>query len=128
MENQHHWRQIILNYIQAYNSFDVEQMLADFHPNIVFRNISNGEITLHTQGIQAFRTQAEKALTLFREREQTVRQMAFSENGAEVQIDYRGKIALDLPNGMKAGDEIRLSGLSKFRFNGNQIIEITDIS
>ncbi|WP_286965209.1 hypothetical protein [Flavobacterium sp. UBA4854] len=34
---------IIQNYIEGYNQFDIEKMIADFDESIVFENIQNGE-------------------------------------------------------------------------------------
>lgn len=121
-------RQIIENYIAAYNNFDVENMLKDMDENIVFRNISGGEINLETNGIDELRLQAEQAKALFTEREQKITRLEFGENKIEVEIAYRATLAADLPNGMKKGDKIELNGKSSFRFAGDKIIEIEDIS
>lgn len=37
---------IIQNYIEGYNKFDVEKMLLDLDNEIIFQNIQNGEINL----------------------------------------------------------------------------------
>ena len=55
----------IENYISTYNNFDVENMSKDLDENVVFRNISNGEVNLTTKGIEEFRNQAEQAKKLF---------------------------------------------------------------
>lgn len=122
------YQQIIENYIEAYNRFDVTQMLADMDDNIRFENISNGETNLVTQGIAELKTQAEQATKLFSQRKQTITGFVFRENEAEIGIDYAGVLAQDIPNGPKAGEEIRLSGKSVFRFSGNKIVELKDIS
>lgn len=54
-------QKVIENYIQAYNQFDIEGMLTDLHEDVVFENISEGILTLRTEGIDEFHTQAEKA-------------------------------------------------------------------
>jgi len=46
--------EVIENYVRAYNTFDVPGMTADFHADIVFENIQNGEVTLSLEGISAF--------------------------------------------------------------------------
>ncbi len=120
-------RIVIENYIKAYNSFDIEGMLHDLHPNIEFKNVSNGEVNLTTKGIAEFKAQAEKAKEIFSEREQKITDVTFSANEVEVQISYRGTLAVDLPNGLQAGKTLELHGKSIFRFAGDQIIEIEDI-
>lgn len=119
---------IVEEYVSAYNRFDIEAMLKDLHDEIIFKNISNGELTLETKGIDAFRNQAEQASKFFSERKQKIEFFDFSENACEVGIDYRATLAADLPNGLKAGDRIELKGKSVFRFSGGKIIEIQDIS
>lgn len=42
---------IIQNYIEGYNKFDVEKMLLDLDNEILFQNIENGEINLTLNGI-----------------------------------------------------------------------------
>lgn len=121
-------KQKIQNYIEAYNNFDVEKMLTDLHEEIVFKNISNGEVNLTLKGISEFKAQAEQAKNLFSQREQKITEIALEDDSVEVKIDYRGVLAVDLPNGLKAGDKIELKGKSIFCFEGEKIIEITDIS
>ena len=116
------------NYIRAYNRFDIDGMLENLDEKIVFKNISDGETTLELEGINAFRKQAEYAASLFSEREQTIKKIVFTEDGCEVEIDYKAKLAVDLPNGLRAGEKIILKGKSKFSFAHGKITEIQDIS
>lgn len=62
------YQKIIENYIDAYNIFDIDRMLSNMHDDIKFENISNGGINLTTNGIEAFKSQAEQAKQLFKER------------------------------------------------------------
>ena len=122
-------RQIIIeNYVSAYNAFDVEKMLKDMDERVVFRNISGGEVNLQTNGIDEFRKQAEEAKNLFSQREQKITALKFGESQAEADISYRGTLAVDLPEGLKAGSEIALDGKSIFHFAGDKIIGIDDLS
>jgi len=49
-------------------------------------------------------------------------------NKATIGVDYTGVLAADLPNGMKTGDVLRLTGRSDFVFNEGKISRITDYS
>jgi ketosteroid isomerase-like protein len=122
------YQKIIENYIDAYNSFDVDRMLSDMHEDIKFENISNGEVNLTTNGIEELRNQAEQAKQFFKVREQRIINIQFNADQVEVQIDYRGVLAVGIPNGPKIGDTIELKGMSIFRFKDNKIIELKDIS
>jgi len=121
-------KEIIEAYIDAYNRFDVEAMIALLHSDVVFQNISNGEVTLETKGKDAFERQAKEAATYFSERRQTATGFRFEKSEVEVSIDYSGKLSVDLPNGLKAGDVLQLNGKSVFTFQDAQIIKLTDIS
>ena len=121
-------RETIENYVRSYNRFDVESMLRDLHEEVEFRNIAHGETNLHTQGIAAFREQAERAAKLFQEREQVITDYREQDDLAEVSIAYRGVLAVDFSDDLKAGNTIRLEGKSIFRFSDGKLISIEDKS
>ena len=73
------YQKIIENYIDAYNSFDIDRMLSHIHDDIKFENISNGEINLTTNGIAELRNQAEQAKGLFKERKQKITDIKFND-------------------------------------------------
>ena len=119
---------IIQDYVNAYNNFDVHCMIKNLHEDVIFKNISNDEVNLTTKGKLAFEEQALQAKQYFKTRQQSITNIVFTNEIAEISIDYRGIIAFDLPNGLKENDKIELQGKSIFRFIDNKIIEITDIS
>ena len=121
-------KEAVTVYIEAYNRFDVDGMLAPLHEEVVFRNIANGEVNLTTIGKEDFRGQAEQATRYFSEREQRVTHWQLVDNRVEVAIDYRATVAMELPNGLKPGDTLRLQGKSVFRFDDGKIISIEDVS
>lgn len=125
---QESYQRIIESYIDAYNSFDIDRMLSDMHDNIIFENISNGEINLVTNGLEELRNQAEQAKQLFKERRQKITDIKFNADQVEVQIDFSGVLAVDFSNELKAGQFIELKGNSVFRFKDNKIVELKDIS
>ena len=119
---------LVEKYVSAYNNFDIEAMLETLHDDIIFKNISGGKITLELRGLDAFEKQARQAAEMFSEREQKIENITFKDEICEVEIDYQGKIAADLPNNLKAGDKIELKGKSVFNFFEDGISEIADIS
>ncbi|MGF7073968.1 nuclear transport factor 2 family protein [Mucilaginibacter sp. 3215] len=119
---------IISNYVKAYNNFDVENMLKNLAPSVKFQNISNGDVDMELDGIEAFRSQVEQATKLFERREQVIRSFKHTGNKTEIAIDYNAILAADLPNGLKKGDELNLKGHSIFTFDGDKIVGIMDIS
>lgn len=122
--------QIIKNYIAAYNSFDLEDMLKDLDENVQFQNISSGEINLSTRGLSAFKEQAEKAKAFFTSRKQTITSFKHELNQTEIEIEieYHAVLAIDFSDNLKKDDELDLKGKSVFTFSYSKITAITDIS
>ncbi|MBX4147248.1 nuclear transport factor 2 family protein [Paenibacillus sp. FSL W7-1279] len=121
-------KDMINEYVRAYNSFDIEGMIALLHEKIEFRNISSGSIDVETKGIEEFREIAEQSKSLFSYRCQTIIGYSFEDDKTQVAIDYEGILAKDLPNGMKAGEKIHLKGKSVFAFRDDKVAVIEDHS
>ncbi|MGF7040482.1 nuclear transport factor 2 family protein [Mucilaginibacter lappiensis] len=119
---------IINNYVKAYNNFDIDGMLIDLDQSIKFVNISSGEVNMTLNGLSAFKAQAIQAKDLFSIREQTIKSFKHPDDQSEIEIAYSAVLAIDLPNGLKRGDKLNINGKSTFKFSGDKIIEITDIS
>lgn len=119
---------LINKYLISYNSLDVEGMMELLHKDIEFRNFSNGVVDTETKGIESFRQLAEQSAKLFSQRSQTAREIKVSGNIAEIKVDYEAILAVDLPNGMKAGDVLKLQGKSVFHIEDGKLIVIEDYS
>jgi hypothetical protein len=120
--------EIVKNYVEAYSNFDVDNMIANFDENVVFKNVLNNETNMLLTGIAAFKQQAEQAKAYFKTREQRIKSIKHSGHAVEIEIDYHAVLAIDLPNGLKAGEVLNLSGKSVFLFEGDKVIKLTDIS
>ena len=121
-------QQIIESYVHAYNQFDLEGMTKDLTDEVVFENVSNGNVDLRTEGLAQFKQQAASAKQYFKERKQSITSWRFSESTVEINIDYHATLAMDLPNGLKSGDKLELTGTSVFEFADGKIKKITDKS
>ncbi|RNB56338.1 nuclear transport factor 2 family protein [Brevibacillus gelatini] len=121
-------KQMIEDYVRAYNSFDVEGMIKLLHKDILFKNFSNGELNTETRGTEEFRELAEKSSKIFSNRRQTITGYSALGDKVEVQIEYEGRLAVDLPNGLKAGDTLQLKGKSVFELKEGKISLIEDYS
>ena len=119
---------IIKDYINAYNNFDIEKMLTHLDEHVKFENISNGATNMTLTDLNSFREQAEQAKKIFTTRNQTRRSWTHQDNLIEIEIEYNAVLAIDLPNGLKKDDNLNLEGKSIFKFSGDKIIELTDIS
>ena len=121
-------RELIENYLEAYNLFDVAGMLSCLHSKVGFENVTDNVVTLRTEGKAAFEAQAAQAIALFMERNQHILAFRFEEDRAEADIDYFAISAVDWPNGLKAGTLLQLTGKSVFTFREGLIYSIQDIS
>ncbi|MFD0621138.1 nuclear transport factor 2 family protein [Paenibacillus sp. GCM10027629] len=121
-------RELIEHYIEAYNAFDVEGMVQLLHQDIVFRNFANGELNTETRGVEEFKMLAEQSSQIFSSRRQSITSYSAADNQIEVQIDYEGILAVDLPNGLKAGDKLQLEGKSVFEMTDGKLSMIEDYS
>ena len=117
-------KQVIENYVKSYNDFDLNGMIKDLHEGVIFENISNGKLDLKTEGIKEFTKQAELAIQYFKQRKQTIESWEFQDQKVTIEIDYKAVLAIDLPNGMKTGDTLKLKGKSEFEFEDRKIINI----
>jgi len=121
-------RDLIERYIAAYNAFDVEGMLATLSAEVAFLNFSSGQLTAQSDGKEAFRRLAEQGKALFSEREQTIVSVREDGESTIVDIAYRGRLAVDIPDGPAAGTLIELTGQSEFSFGEGCITRLIDRS
>ncbi|KID57297.1 hypothetical protein JF50_08725 [Pseudoalteromonas luteoviolacea] len=119
---------LINQYIERYNAFNIEGMLSLFDDSIVFENESNGEVNVRAEGKQEFEDLANESAKLFSQRKQTVTHCIVNDTMAQIGIDYLGVLAVDLPNGLKEGDELKVQGKSYFEFKNDKISYIKDVS
>jgi hypothetical protein len=126
--NPTEFRALVDRYIDAYNRMDVEDMLVDVHPQVEFKNISAGVVNASTNGVAELRALAQQSLSLFSERHQQIESFEIRGPVAVVTIAFRAVVAADLPNGLKKGQVLNLSGRSEFEFQDGAISRITDIS
>lgn len=118
---------LIERYLASYNIFDIDGMMPVIHPDIECKNVSGGEVNATASGADEFRRPAEQSKGLFISRRQTVTKFWTNNDRAFIELDYEGVLASDLPNGMKAGESLRLTGRSEFTFRDGRIYRITDI-
>ncbi len=119
-------RIVIEQYIDAYNRFDVDGMLAQLTPDVLFENVSDGQVTAACSGIAEFRELAEQSKALFSERRQTVTGLEFRLALVRAGIAWCGVFAVDVPDGPAAGTAVELQGESEFEFRGGRISRIVD--
>ncbi|MFZ6743600.1 nuclear transport factor 2 family protein [Undibacterium sp. JH2W] len=119
---------LIHSYLTAYNNFDIDGMMDLLHTDIVFKNISDGEINAQTNGREEFRQLAEQSKGYFSSRQQDPSNFRFQADQASIDIAYQGVLAIDLPNGLKTGETLKLNGRSEFIFKDGLLAGISDYS
>lgn len=126
--NEQEKRDLINRYLDAYNAFDVDGMMATLHPEVQFENVSGSEVNATAFGADEFRELAEQSKTLFSSRKQTITSFRTKDDQVFIDVAYEGVLASDLPNGMKAGETLTLNGRSEFEFKESKIARIVDYS
>ncbi|EJI2332413.1 nuclear transport factor 2 family protein [Vibrio cholerae] len=125
---EHDKIKLIESYVSSYNSFDVAGLLALLDENVVFENESNGEINVRSEGKRDFEKLAYESAKIFSSRQQTITDVVICDSTATVNINYKGTLAIDLPNGLKTGQVLELKGRTYFEFTGGKICHIKDVS
>ncbi|MEL6781952.1 MAG: nuclear transport factor 2 family protein [Pseudomonadota bacterium] len=119
---------IITRYVANYNARDVDAMLDCVAEDVVFENISNTGQSMRLEGKAAMRQVAELSGNAFSYRRQRIINLVIGAEKASAEIEFEGKAAVDLPNGVRAGETIRLKGASFFEFKGGKLSRIADYS
>ena len=120
-------KQIIDEYIKAYNEFNVDGMLRNVHKDIELKNTTNGEVNVQLKGINILKQQAEQSISLFKKREMRIIEQVIKGDTVENKISFKGVIAIDFPDGPKEDELVKLEGKSIFQFEKGKIILIEDI-
>ena len=121
-------RALIDRYIDAYHRMDINAMLAVIHREVIFENYTGGTLSVRTIGMDELRHLAERSRHLFSARRQTITGYSEANGTAYVQIFFEGTFAIDLPNGVRAGQSIAMPGRSEFRERDGLLIYIADHS
>lgn len=121
-------RALIDRYIDAYNRIDVDAMLVTMHNEVIFENYTAGVLSVRTVGAYELRHLAESSKYLFSARRQTITSYREVDGVAHAQIHFEGTFAIDLPNGVRAGQSIALDGRSEYRERDGLLIYIADFS
>ena len=118
----------IRRYIASYNDRDIEAMLACVTDDVVFENISNAGQSMRLDGKAMMRQVAEVSGNAFSYRRQRLINIVTGTGKAAAEIEFEGRAAVDLPNGVRAGETVRVRGASFFEFRGALLCRIADYS
>lgn len=121
-------KKIVDQYIDSYNKFDLEGMVRNLHKDMIFKNIANDEVTLRLDGKIAFKNQINQAFNLFEKREMKILGQKIGDNIVENKVDFKGVLAVDIPDGPKKNELIKLQYKTVFKFKNGRIISIEDIN
>ena len=121
-------RRLIERYLTAYRDFDIDAMLALLTDDVRFENHEGERLTVATDGREAFAALARQSAALFAEREQRVTRWDVGGDSAVIDIAFRGLLAVDIPDGPRAGSLLQVHGHSTFAFREGRISGIVDRS
>lgn len=119
---------VIRQYIASYNNRDIDAMLACVTDDVVFENISNAGQSMRLDGKAMMRQVAEVSGNAFSYRRQRLINLVTGTGTAAAEIEFEGRAAVDLPNGVRAGETVKVRGASFFEFRGPLLCRIADYS
>jgi ketosteroid isomerase-like protein len=119
---------VIRRYIASYNDRNIDAMLECVTDDVVFENISNAGQSMRLDGKAMMRQVAELSGNAFSYRRQRLVNLVAGTGRAAAEIEFEGRAAVDLPNGVKAGETVRVRGASFFEFRGALLCRIADYS
>lgn len=119
---------VIRQYIASYNNRDIDAMLACVTDDVVFENISNAGQSMRLDGKAMMRQVAEVSGNAFSYRRQRLINLVTGTGTAAAEIEFVGRAAVDLPNGVRAGETVKVRGASFFEFRGPLLCRIADYS
>ena len=119
-------RELIERYLCCYNAKEIEAMLELFAEEGVFESVSNTTGVIRTKGKEELRRLAMMSVGYFEQRRQTPVAWVVDETHVAVEIDYWCRLAQDLPEGHRAGEEMRLRGASFFTIQDGRITRLVD--
>lgn len=121
-------KDMITRYISCYNSRDIEGMLDCVTDDVVFENISNTGQSMRLEGKPAMRQVAELSGNAFSYRRQRLVNLVVTDEKAAAEVEFEGKAAVDLPNGVAAGETVKIRGASFFEMRGGLLSRVADYS
>jgi ketosteroid isomerase-like protein len=121
-----HNKKLIEDYINHYNSKNIDCMLELFSDDAQFESVSNTDGIINTYGKRQLRELAETSIEYFEQRRQTVLSWVIGDSHVAIEIDYWCKLAKDFPDGKKAGEEMQLRGASFFTVEAGRISRLVD--
>jgi ketosteroid isomerase-like protein len=119
-------RELIERYLRCYNDKDVDAMVALFTEDAVFESVSNTTGVIRTTSREELHQLAATSAEWFESRRQTATGWVIDDTHAALEIDYWCRLAKNLPDGKKAGQEIKLRGASFFTLRNGRISRLVD--
>jgi ketosteroid isomerase-like protein len=117
---------IVEDYIRRYNLKDIDGMVALFSQDAVYESISSASAIISIQGKETLRRFASSSAEIFKVRRQTPVTRVFDGDNAAMEVKYWCVLAVDLPDGKKAGEEVEFRGASFFGIHDGLITRLTD--
>ncbi len=119
-------RELVEQYLRCYNDKNVDAMVELFTEDAVFESVSNTSGVIRTTGREELHQLAKMSADWFEQRRQMATAWVIDEAHVALEIDYWCRLAKDLPDGKKAGQEIRLRGASFFTIRDGHISRLVD--
>lgn len=97
---------LVNSFVVAFSKFDIKALEPLLSDNIIFKNISQGEILEEASNKIEFALILEQAKILFSNRDIKIQAVNIKENIIEVDTQIEATMAISTPDGLRAGQDI----------------------
>jgi steroid delta-isomerase-like uncharacterized protein len=119
---------VVKQYVDCYNSNDVEGMLDCCADDIVFETVTNPGGSIRLKGKDEMREVIEATTRAFRERRHEVIAIIVDGQRAAAETVFSGVAAAALGHQVRAGEHISIRGATIFELRDNRLARICDYS
>lgn len=116
---------MVVDFIEAYNTRDVEGMLADVTDDVMYRHYCDAGVLFKAGDKGEFEAALHDDLSAFEHRTQMVKTSMTMLGSTVLTTQFDALVAKDLSNGWTAGQSITLPAASEFQFSDDKIANIT---
>ncbi len=114
-------QELIVDYINAYNRFDIPAMLACLSHDVRFEHYERHALQLSIHGKHEFEQVARQSLKLFSSREQRILNLQSNTDGVRVEVSFTARLVQQ-----PEAAPLKIQGSSEFSFKDGLISEIRD--
>jgi predicted ester cyclase len=128
MMTENQMLEVVYDYVEAYNTYDIARMAWHLDECVHFSNTFQGLLNRDTKGLEKFREQALASSELFENRKQEITSLVLKPESITATISFEGIARKNLGQQLRKGESLFISGKSTFEFKNGKVVRIEDVS